>query len=78
MGAPGTTTQKPVLSLTTVTSFITGGFFFGDRAGEQCIFYMNLADAKALGAWLICVAAGGGIGAVLGLLVNKHYIVKVK
>ena len=78
MGASGTTTQKPVLSLTAVTSFITGGYFFGDRVGERCIFYMNLVGAKALGAWLICVAAGGGIGALIGLLVNKHYIVKVK
>ena len=78
MGAARTESTKPVLSLAAVTSFITGGYFFGDRVGERCIFYMNLVGAKALGAWLICVAAGGGIGAVLGLLVNKHYIVKVK
>ena len=78
MGASGTTTQKPVLSLTAVTSFITGGYFFGDRVGEQCIFYMNLAGTKALATWLACVVGSGFIGAGLGLLINKHYIVKVK
>ena len=78
MGATRTESTKPVLSLAAVTSFIGGGYFFGDRVGEQCIFYMNLAGTKALATWLACVVGSGFIGAVLGLLINKHYIVKVK
>ena len=78
MGAARTESTKPVLSLAAVTSFITGGYLFGDRVGEQCIFYINLAGAKALATWLVCVVVSGGIGAVLGLLINKHYIVKAK
>lgn len=76
MGAAGAESPKPVLSLTAVTSFMMGGYFFGERVGDQCIFYMDLADVKALATWLVCVVVSGGIGAGLGLLLNKYYIVK--
>ncbi|MBQ3654706.1 MAG: hypothetical protein IJP54_03055 [Synergistaceae bacterium] len=61
MGTAKTESTKPVLSLSAVSLFMGGSYFFGDRFGEQCIFHMNLAGAAALGTWLFCVVGSGVI-----------------
>ena len=76
MGTARATNRKPFLSLGTVIAFMGGGYFFGDRCGEQAIFYMNLTSVTALVTWLSCVVVSGCIGAVLSLLISKYFFVR--
>ncbi len=76
MGETRAATRKPVLSLSTVTTCMGGGYYFGDRLGEQCIFYMNFTGATALTVWFVCVVMSGVIGAVIGLTLDKFFFVK--
>ncbi|MBQ9432651.1 MAG: hypothetical protein IJU26_00360 [Synergistaceae bacterium] len=76
MGEAKTESKKPVLQLAGTSAFGVGGYWCGDHVGGLCVSYMNLTGGTALATHLACIIVGGGIGLIVGLLLDKKYNVR--